>query len=312
RDHQKITTTRRKSSPSPDPNLVPIQSKSESKILKLIRMCCLCVYVARLYALSCMFSNLILMNASNNFYSESQSDLCYSRGPGREHVAWVLVTLGKSAALLRKVQEMCSAQELTSECLQRPGALSYKARRGRRATAAAAAVVGSRCLSRGREVAPIPVRPRNGADPQSSAYSDRVEAGPSSPSSSRHSRASTLLSRLIVKFTKRTDLIIARKSNKISKYFYNLFINNYNYLIRILTNEIYALKDFYWNFPFFLQGPYRNLGLFPAEKDHMGNHKKTCKKNIRSLGLNQCPTGRRKRQSRALNHSTTKTLQGRD
>ncbi|CAB0034711.1 unnamed protein product [Trichogramma brassicae] len=31
---------------------------------------------------------------------------------------------------------------------------------GRRATAAAAAVVGSRCLSRGREVAPIPVRPR--------------------------------------------------------------------------------------------------------------------------------------------------------
>ncbi|CAB0032736.1 unnamed protein product [Trichogramma brassicae] len=40
--------------------------------------------------------------------------------------------------------------------------------------------------------------------------------------------------------------------------------------------------------------------------------KKTCKKNIRSLGLNQCPTGRRKRQSRALNHSTTKTLQGRD
>ncbi|CAB0035613.1 unnamed protein product [Trichogramma brassicae] len=108
-------------------------------------------------------------NPSNNFYSESQSDLCYSRGPGREHVAWVLVTLGKSAALLRKVQEMCSAQELTSECPQRPGALSYKARRGRRATAAAAVVVGSRCLSRGREVAPIPVRPRNGADPQSSA-----------------------------------------------------------------------------------------------------------------------------------------------
>ncbi|CAB0034825.1 unnamed protein product [Trichogramma brassicae] len=105
----------------------------------------------------------------NNFYSESQSDLCYSRGPGREHVAWVLVTLGKSAALLRKVQEVCSAQELTSESPQRPGAPSYIARRGRRATAAAAAVVGSRCLSRGREVAPIPVRPRNGADPQSSA-----------------------------------------------------------------------------------------------------------------------------------------------
>ncbi|CAB0041247.1 unnamed protein product [Trichogramma brassicae] len=101
-----------------------------------------------------------------------QSDLCYSRGPGREHVAWVLVTLGKSAALLRKVQEVCSAQELTSECAQRPGAPSYIARRGRRATAAAAAVVGSRCLSRGREVAPIPVRPRNGADPQSSACSD--------------------------------------------------------------------------------------------------------------------------------------------
>ncbi|CAB0043547.1 unnamed protein product, partial [Trichogramma brassicae] len=98
-----------------------------------------------------------------------QSDLCYSRGPGREHVAWVLVTLGKSAALLRKIQEVCSAQELTSECPQRPGAPSYIARRGRRATAAAAAVVGSRCLSRGREVAPIPVRPRNGADPQSSA-----------------------------------------------------------------------------------------------------------------------------------------------
>ncbi|CAB0027984.1 unnamed protein product [Trichogramma brassicae] len=99
----------------------------------------------------------------NKFYSESQSDLCYSRGPGREHVAWVLVTLGKSAALLRKVQEMCSATELTSESAQRPGAPSYIARRGRRATAAAAAVVGSRCLSRGREVAPIPVRPRNGA-----------------------------------------------------------------------------------------------------------------------------------------------------
>ncbi|CAB0044142.1 unnamed protein product [Trichogramma brassicae] len=66
---------------------------------------------------------------SNNFYSESQSDLCYSRGPGREHVAWVLVTLGKSAALLRKVQEVCSAQELTSECAQRPGAPAYIARR---------------------------------------------------------------------------------------------------------------------------------------------------------------------------------------
>ncbi|CAB0034472.1 unnamed protein product [Trichogramma brassicae] len=91
------------------------------------------------------------------------SDLCYSRGPGREHVVWVLVTLGKSAALLRKVQEMCSAQELTSDSAQQPGAPSYIARRGRRATAAAAAVVGSRCLSRGREVAPIPVRPRNGA-----------------------------------------------------------------------------------------------------------------------------------------------------
>ncbi|CAB0040507.1 unnamed protein product [Trichogramma brassicae] len=64
---------------------------------------------------------------------------------------------------------MCSAQELTSESAQRPGAPSYIARRGRRATAAAAAVVGSRCLSRGREVALIPVRPRNGADPQSSA-----------------------------------------------------------------------------------------------------------------------------------------------
>ncbi|CAB0031892.1 unnamed protein product, partial [Trichogramma brassicae] len=101
-----------------------------------------------------------IRKTSNNFYSESQSDLCYSRGPGREHVAWVLVTLGKSAALLRKVQEVCSAQELTSECAQRPGAPSYIARRGRRATAAAAAVVGSRCLSRGREVAPIPVRPK--------------------------------------------------------------------------------------------------------------------------------------------------------
>ncbi|CAB0030673.1 unnamed protein product [Trichogramma brassicae] len=63
-------------------------------------------------------------------------------------------------ALLRKVQEMCSAQELTSESAQRPGAPSYIARRGRRATAAAAAVVGSRCLSRGRKVAPIPVRPK--------------------------------------------------------------------------------------------------------------------------------------------------------
>ncbi|CAB0042922.1 unnamed protein product [Trichogramma brassicae] len=61
---------------------------------------------------------------ANNFYSESQSDLCYSRGPGREHVAWVLVTLGKSAALLRKVQEMCSAQELTSDSAQRPGGSS--------------------------------------------------------------------------------------------------------------------------------------------------------------------------------------------
>ncbi|CAB0035517.1 unnamed protein product, partial [Trichogramma brassicae] len=97
--------------------------------------------------------------------------ICVTPGvPGeREHVAWVLVTLGKSAAHLRKVQEVCSAQELTSEFPQRPGAPSYIARRGRRATAAAAAVVGSHCLSRGREVAPIPVRPRNGADPRSSA-----------------------------------------------------------------------------------------------------------------------------------------------
>ncbi|CAB0043249.1 unnamed protein product [Trichogramma brassicae] len=105
-------------------------------------------------------------------YPESQSDLCYSRGPGREHVAWVLVTLGKSAAHLRKVQEVCSAQELTSESPQRHGAPSYIARRGRRATAAAAAVVGIHCLSRGREVAPIPVRRETGADPQSSACSD--------------------------------------------------------------------------------------------------------------------------------------------
>ncbi|CAB0029342.1 unnamed protein product, partial [Trichogramma brassicae] len=42
-------------------------------------------------------------------------------------------------------------------------AVLYSAARTARATAAAAAVVGSRCLSRGREVAPIPVRPRNGA-----------------------------------------------------------------------------------------------------------------------------------------------------
>ncbi|CAB0044420.1 unnamed protein product, partial [Trichogramma brassicae] len=68
-----------------------------------------------------------------------ERDLCKPRGPGREHVASVLVTLGKSAALLRKVQEMCSAQELASESPQRRGAPAYIARRGRRATAAAVA-----------------------------------------------------------------------------------------------------------------------------------------------------------------------------
>ncbi|CAB0032609.1 unnamed protein product [Trichogramma brassicae] len=94
--------------------------------------------------------------ARSNVSFFTQSDLCYSRGPGREHVAWVLVTLGKSAALLRKVQEVCSAQELTSESPQRPGAPPYIARRGRRATAAAAAVVGSPLLES---------RPRSGADP---------------------------------------------------------------------------------------------------------------------------------------------------
>ncbi|CAB0037529.1 unnamed protein product, partial [Trichogramma brassicae] len=145
-----------------------------------------------------------LISQANNFYSESQSDLCYSRGPGREHVAWVLVTLGKSAALLRKVQEVCSAQELTSECAQRPGAPPYIARRGRRATAAAAAVVGSRCLSRGREVAPIPVRPRNGADPQSSAIS--IGYGPSE--SDIESYGVKLFFRSTIKKKKRiTDLL---------------------------------------------------------------------------------------------------------
>ncbi|CAB0028964.1 unnamed protein product [Trichogramma brassicae] len=93
---------------------------------------------------------------TNNFYSESQSDLCYSRGPGREHVAWVLVTLGKSAALLRKVQEMCSAQELTSDSAAARRAVLYSAARTARDGGSSSGGSGEPLLES---------RPRSGADP---------------------------------------------------------------------------------------------------------------------------------------------------
>ncbi|CAB0029750.1 unnamed protein product [Trichogramma brassicae] len=96
------------------------------------------------------------LQKANNFYSESQSDLCYSRGPGREHVAWVLVTLGKSAALLRKV----AGDVLSARAHER---LSAAARRAVLYSAARTARDGGSSGGSGEPL--LESRLRSGADP---------------------------------------------------------------------------------------------------------------------------------------------------
>ncbi|CAB0029475.1 unnamed protein product, partial [Trichogramma brassicae] len=71
----------------------------------------------------------------------------------------------KSAVQIPLPGDVLSAKSSRATPHSQPGApVLYSAARERRAKArrgGRAAVVGSRCLSRGREVAPIPVRPRN-------------------------------------------------------------------------------------------------------------------------------------------------------
>ncbi|CAB0031107.1 unnamed protein product, partial [Trichogramma brassicae] len=83
--------------------------------------------------------------------------ICVTPGvPGENTRRWVLVTLGKSAALLRKVQEVCSAQELTSE-------MRAAARRAVLYSAARTARDGGSSGGSGEPL--LESRPRSGADP---------------------------------------------------------------------------------------------------------------------------------------------------